>query len=258
MSTLALGPTLLFLLCVALATAAQNLTGFAFALILVGLAGVFNLASLPDAVNVAGALSLASALVALRGSRTSVDWPALRDTALGSVVGVAIGVLLLGWLSNNVITVLRVLLGLTVIACAIVVYLRAEPLPMRSPRRVFAGYGVASGVLGGLFSAAGPPLVYHFFRQPLPLAAVRQTLVATLALGSALRLAMVIPAGGFSARALQLVVLAAPLVLLLSWLIRRYPPGWPPAVIQKLVSALLLLTGVGLIAPVLAAWVARG
>ena len=44
---MALLPTLLFLAVVALATAAQSLTGFAFALILVGLAGVFELPRQP-------------------------------------------------------------------------------------------------------------------------------------------------------------------------------------------------------------------
>ena len=39
---------LLFLACVALATYAQTMTGFAFGLVLLGLSGVFQLASGPE------------------------------------------------------------------------------------------------------------------------------------------------------------------------------------------------------------------
>lgn len=58
--------TALFLLCVALATCAQNLSGFAFALILLGLAGLLELAPLANVATVATVLALANALVALR------------------------------------------------------------------------------------------------------------------------------------------------------------------------------------------------
>ena len=64
-----------FLLCVALASCAQSVTGFALALILLGLTSLFELAPLPDVANVATVLSLASAVVALRGARRSLDRP---------------------------------------------------------------------------------------------------------------------------------------------------------------------------------------
>jgi len=250
---MALLPTALFLAVVALATAAQALTGFAFALILVGLAGVLGFATLPDAVNVATVLALASAVVALRGGRKEVDRLALRDTGIGSVVGVAAGVLLLGWLSANVVTALRLLLGITVVGCALVVLLRSEPLAQRSSRVSFAGFGVLSGVLGGMFSASGPPLVWQYYRQPLALPAIRETLVASLAVSGVLRLLLVVPTGGFSLQALKLCLLAAPLVMGLTWLLRRHPPDWPLRVIRRLVCGLLLLTGASLIVPALRA-----
>jgi hypothetical protein len=123
--------TALFLLCVALATCAQNLTGFAFALILLGLAGLFELAPLAEPANVATVLALANGLVALRRSGRTLDVPAFRDIALGSATGILAGVLLVGWLSANVTLALRVLLGLTVIACATVVLLQAAAVRPR-------------------------------------------------------------------------------------------------------------------------------
>lgn len=243
--------TALFLLCVALATCAQSLSGFAFALILLGLAGLLELAPLADLANVATVLALANALVALRGADRQLDGPALRDLTLGGLAGILLGVLLLGWLSLNVTLLLRMLLGLTVMACAVIVLLQTAALRERSSANSFRLWGALAGLLTGLFATGGPPLVYHFYRQPMALKTVRDTLVATLALSSLLRLAVVVPAGQFSANALKLSLLAAPLVFGLSWWLERHPPGWSRRAVLRLVCALLLLTGVGLFVPAL-------
>ncbi|RZJ21809.1 MAG: sulfite exporter TauE/SafE family protein [Haliea sp.] len=241
----------LFLLCVALATGAQSLSGFAFALVLLGLAGLLELAPLADLANVATVLGLANALVALHGTSRQLDVPAFRDITMGGVVGILLGVLLLGWLSVNVTLVLRLLLGLTVVACAVVVLLETSALRERSSPASFRVWGAVSGLLTGLFATGGPPLVYHFYRQPMALKTVRDSLVATLAASSLLRLVVVIPAGQFSINALKLCVLAAPLVFGLSWWLERHPPGWSRPAVLRLVCALLLLTGAGLIVPAL-------
>ena len=242
-----------FLACVAVATFAQRITGFALALILLGLTSLFDLAPLPDVANVATVLSLASAAIALRGTRQSLDREIWRSTISGSVFGYAIGVALMAWLNSNVVVLLRLLLGVVVLACAVVVLARTQPLAQRSSRASFRGYGMLSGVLGGLFSASGPPLVYHFYRQPLDLDAVRDTLVATLAAGSLVRLAMVVPAGQFSARSLLLCALSVPLAMAITWWLRRHPPSWPRGAVLKIVCALLVVTGVGLIGPAVGA-----
>ena len=244
-----------FLACVAVASAAQGLTGFAQALILLGLVGLFDLAPLADVANVATVLSLASAAVALRGPHKAVDWPALRATAVGTVVGVPAGVFLLSWLQSNVVMGLRLLLGMVVIACALVVLRRAEPLARRASNASFHAIGVLSGLLGGLFSAAGPPLVWQFYRQPMALEAVRDTLVATLAAGAVLRLAMVVGSGRFGARSLLLSALALPLAVAVTWWMRKHPPAWSRAAVLKLVCALLVVTGAGLVGPAVQALV---
>jgi len=50
---------------------------------------------------------------------------------------------------------LRLLLGLIIIGCAIVVLMRAEPLPRRSSNASFGFFGLLSGVPGADFSASG-------------------------------------------------------------------------------------------------------
>jgi uncharacterized protein len=243
------GQFVAFMGCVALASALQNITGFALALILLGLTGLFNLAPLPDIANVAMVLSLANAVMQLRGAHKSLQWSAWRETVAGSVFGVAAGVALLDWLSANVVMLLRLLLGIVVIACAIVVLRRTKPVETPSSRASFAGFGFLSGLLGGLFSASGPPLVYHYYRQPWQLQSLRDTLVASLSFGSLLRLLMVVPTGQFSTRAWWLSAASVPLVMAITWWSRRRPPGWPRETVLKVVCALLIVTGIGLIGP---------
>lgn len=244
-----------FLLCVAIATCAQSITGFALALILLGLTGLFELAPLAEVANVATVMSLFTAVIALRGAHDSLDVPIMRATVTGSAFGVAAGVALLAWLSANVVMVLRLLLGLVVIACAVIVLVRTHPLPERSSKASFRGFGFLSGVLGGLFSASGPPLVYQFYRQPLALDTVRDTLVASLAAGGVIRLVMVVASGQFSLRSLWLSALAVPLAMAITWWLRRHPPTWPRATVLKIVCVLLVITGVGLIGPAVQALV---
>ncbi|HSV84482.1 MAG TPA: TSUP family transporter [Ramlibacter sp.] len=241
-----------FLLCVTVASCAQGITGFALALILLGLSGLFELAPLTDVANVATVLSLSSAAVSLPGARRFVQRDIVIPTVNGSVVGLAAGVVLLAWLQANVILVLRVLLGLVIVACAVIVLVRTETLPQRSSRRSFQAFGVLSGLLGGLFAASGPPLVYQFYRQPLSLNAVRDTLVASLAAGSLVRLVMVVGSGQFSLRALWMALASVPLAMGITWWMRRHPPAWRRETVLKIVCALLVVTGVGLIAPAFA------
>lgn len=238
-----------FLVCVVVATSAQAVTGFALALLLLGLTGLFNLAPLRDVANVATVLSLASAAIALRGRHASLDRAILRATVSGSLFGVAAGVALLAWLSANVVMALRLLLGIVVIACAIVVLVRTEPLAQPSSRASFRGFGFLSGVLGGLFSASGPPLVFQFYRQPMTVDAVRDTLVATLAAGGLIRLVMVVGSGQFSLRSLWMCTVAIPLAMAVTWWMRRHPPAWPRRAVLKIVCVLLMITGVGLVGP---------
>jgi hypothetical protein len=246
-----------FLACVAVATSAQRMTGFALALILLGLTSLLDLAPLPDVANVAMVLSLANAIIVLRTAHRSVDWSVLRATAWGTVPGVALGVVLLGWLDAGLVVALRLLLGLVIIACALVVLMRTKLLPQRSSNASFGGFGLLSGLLGGLFSASGPPLVYQYYRQPMALPALRDTLTGALAVSSLLRLVMVVPTGQFSARSAMLCALALPLTTAITWWFQRHPPGWSRAAVLKLVCALLLVTGAGLVVPAMQALVTR-
>ena len=83
----------MLLIVVALASACQNLTGFAFALIFVGLAGALHLLPIADAANVAGLLSLVNGVVYLRSHPFKPRWDLLKPMLISSVIGVIGGVL---------------------------------------------------------------------------------------------------------------------------------------------------------------------
>ncbi|MDF0605874.1 sulfite exporter TauE/SafE family protein [Neisseriaceae bacterium TC5R-5] len=239
-----------FLLCVGLASFAQNLTGFAFGLILLGLVALLHLAPLDASANVVSVLVIANALLVLRrGSSHTLPWRLMWPTLSSSLLGVLVGVSLLGWLSAEATSGLRLLLGVTIVLASFLLILQKKNLAQVSSRLNFIGFGAISGLLGGLFSSAGPPMVYHLYRQPLPINAIRHSLVLLFASNALLRLVFVISHGQFNRQALQLSLLALPIVVGITWWQHRHPSTWSPTVVRYVVFVLLLIAGLSLLLP---------
>jgi hypothetical protein len=241
---------LLFLACVALASMAQNLTGFAFGLILLGLTAVLHLASLGDVANVVSVLVLANAAITFMGrARPLLAWPVFGPSLACSLLGVGAGVALLGWFSAQQVTLLRFLLGCAIVLCAFMLVLRASARRRQSGLPSFLFFSGVSGVMGGLFASAGPPMVYHLYRQPWPADVIRHALIVLFAANAVLRLALVLAHGQFSMTALWLTLEALPVVAGLTWLARRRPSRLPIEQVRRAVFVLLLIAGLALIIP---------
>ena len=122
-----------------------------------------------DLANVATTLAVLGAAAMLR---TSLNTSTVLPIAGGGWIraGVLAGVLLLQWLSANVMTVLGVLLGVTIFACAITMLRPGNVLPVRSSGIWFGGFGLL-GTAGRPVFGRRPPLVYHFYRQPMAMEA---------------------------------------------------------------------------------------
>jgi hypothetical protein len=238
---------LLFLLFVAVAVYAQNLTGFALALILLGLVGATDLVPLVDAVNAVTVIIAVTACTFLyRRWPLQLErslWPALASSVAGAVAGT----ILLTWLADEAHEVLRLILGISVVLCALLLWHAAAPLKTVSSRSAFVLAGGISGLLGGLFSAPGPPLVYLMYRQPLPHARIQESLILFFGMGALLRLALVVPSGQFSIGATWLAAEAIPVVLLVTSFAAHRPPPLPLRLLKAIVCLLLVTTGAGMI-----------
>lgn len=243
----------LFVGCVAIATCIQNLTGFAFGLVLLGLVSVLDLASVPDAANASTVLTLVNAASYFRWHRLRPEWRIVQPAILPSLTGVGVGVALLSWLSGNAAQVLRGLLGLAILACALGLWVESKPRRTVSSPAAFAAVGAVSGLMGGLFSSAGPPLVYHMYRQPAPREVIQQCLFLMFAINQVLRLVLVAGSERFSLHSALLSATAVPAVYGVTWLQHRYAPAVSPAATRRVVSGLLILASVSLLASVFVA-----
>lgn len=168
---------LLFVAFVAIAVYAQSVTGFALALILLGLVGLFNVVSLSDATNAVTVLIIVNAVMFFVRRRGAHVERAIVPAVVANLLCTLVGMGVLAFLAANAYEVLRMLLGICIVFCAFLLWRAAEPLKQPSSKRYFAGVGSLSGILGGMFSTAGPPLVYAVYRQPWPLARMQESLI---------------------------------------------------------------------------------
>lgn len=236
----------IFLVFVAGAVYAQALTGFALALILLGLVGATDLVPLPDAVNASTIIGFCTAWLFLYRNRALRIEKVLVPAVVASAGGVVVGALLLGWLAGTAYQVLRLVLGVSIVTCALSLWRTAQPLQAMSSPKAFALTGGIAGVLGGMFSAGGPPLVYLLYRQPKPLAWIRQSLMVIFGFSTSLRLFIVVPSGQFSLFALQLAAEALPVVFLMTYFAVRHPLPLSPKLFRAIICVLLITTGLSM------------
>lgn len=241
-----------FALMTALAALAQRATGFAFTLVLLGLAGLAGRTALSDAADAASMLTLAQAMLQFRTNGPPRQWRLMLPVLAGSLPGLALGVILLAWISAHALGALQVALGVTVVGCAVMLALRPARRAAVSPPLSFAMVGTLSGLLGGLFASPGPPLVLQMYRQPLDIATIRDCLLLVFAVQAGLRLVLVAATAGVRVEAILLAVWALPaLAAVAAWhACRQLPPRTER--VRRLAAVLLALIGVALTAKAIA------
>lgn len=111
---------------------------------------------------------------------------------VASIVALAAGYAMLDAMVSTSTDWLKLALGLVIIISSIQLAMQPALLKIRSSTGSFVFFGAAAGLMGNCFR---PPLVYHFYRQPLSAAKIRETLVAIFAVNAVIRLAMVAAAG---------------------------------------------------------------
>jgi uncharacterized membrane protein YfcA len=173
---------------------------------------------------------------------------------LADVPFLFVGYALLEWLADTRLDLLRLVLGTVIVVASLQMARRPEPLGRPSGPGSFLFFGGIAGLMGGLFSTGGPPLIYHLYRQPLPLAQIRETLVTVFALNQVVRLSIVGASGNFPTGSTLWGLAAIPVVMAATHAARRWPLPLPPAHLRRIVFGLLFASGVALAAPALLHW----
>ncbi len=238
--------TLMLLGWVAVATYAQTVTGFAFGLILMGGVVLSGLAPVALVAILISILSLFNCALALYRNLGNLDREIVLLCSLSGFVTLILGVWTLDFLSGSQAHWLQLILGVAILLSSLM--LVAHPLPkrVRSGRASFLFFGGLSGFMGGMFSTSGPPLVFHFYRQPLGLAVIRDCLLLIFAINSLQRLVVVGLQGRLDLPVLGLAATAIPVVMLFTWLGRRYPPPLSEANLRRVAFLLLFASGLSL------------
>ena len=241
-----LADTLMLLGLVALATYTQTITGFAFGLILMGGAVLLNLAPVATVAILISLLSLFNCAITLYKNPGNLDRQIVIYCALPGLVTVVLGLWALELLSAHYLDWLQLLLGLAILLSSLLLIVHPTPREKRSGKASFFLVGGLSGLMGGLFSTSAPPLVFHFYRQPLAQKVIRDSLLSIFLLHSIQRTAIVAYQGRIDLPILIISASAIPTVFLFSWVARRFPPPISNLTIRRIVFVLLGMSGVSL------------
>ncbi|RDL46833.1 hypothetical protein BLJAPNOD_06351 [Ensifer sp. M14] len=237
------------LLLAAGASYVQTLTGFALGLLMMGGVGLTGVVPLEDAAVLVGVLGIVNAVQVLAKGWRDIARREFLLVIFISLAFLVLGYWLLGLLLAASLDWLKLVLGAIIVLSSIQLLLQPAPLEKPSGPVSFLFFGAIAGVMGGLFSTAGPPLVYHFYRQPLRPVVIRETLVAIFAVNGVLRLLLVTGAGNIPSASLWWGLLCIPVVMGFTLLARRYPPPLTPIGMRRVAFSLLFLSGLSLAGP---------
>jgi uncharacterized membrane protein YfcA len=143
--------TILFLVIVVLGALVQTLTGFAMGLIIMAGVALFNIADIAFTAAVVSFISLTNAGIALRYGHRYVDWLFVRGVLLGLIPVMALGIILLSYLSEHYYALLKLLLGFVIILAGASLMVAPAPFSVRSSGLMFTLFGAFGGLLAGLY-----------------------------------------------------------------------------------------------------------
>jgi len=148
-------PLLIAVFGVFAASVLRGFTGFGFGLSAVPLLSL----ALPPTLVVpfVTVLQVLVGVAGLRGAWRIADWRAVLGLAPGLVLGIPVGLVALTEVPPNGV---RLAIGL-LIAVSVVVLWRRVRLPPRPSRGVTLAAGLVSGMMNGLASMGGPPVIVY-------------------------------------------------------------------------------------------------
>ena len=241
--TLLESQSLLLLLIMAAGAYVQAVTGFALGLIVVGAATIAGLAPVAVSAGLVNVAALACIATALRGHVQHVRWRDAGYLLGGMAPGVVAGVVLLDYLSAGLTAALHTVLAASILAAGVLLSLSPDPRTVAAGRWSALATGSIGGLFTGLFAAGGPPIVFHLYRQPFEVVAIRATLLATFGLAAVIRLVYVGARGTLGGETLVLAVASVPVVIAATLAARRFPPPLSERNMRRFAFALLVALG---------------
>lgn len=244
-----LSDLLTFVLLAALGSFVQALSGFALGLIVLGSVTLLELAPITFTAAVISMISLVNGGWVLARHPRAIEWHSVSWTMLGLLPAVGLGLALLARLDTQLPELLRRLLGLMILIAGVALMLRPHPHAAPSGPISTLLSGVAAGLLGGLFSTAGPPVVFHLYRQPWSLTSIRSTLLTIFVLSTLVRIIWQSLRGELHWPMVEVALYCSLPVLLAAQWGALLAPRIASTRMRRFAFALLALTGVGLLLP---------
>jgi uncharacterized membrane protein YfcA len=175
-------------------------------------------------------------------NRTLIVWREQLPLIPFAVIGIAGGLTLLSSMGS---ASLAQALGAFVILYAIYQLL---PLPdLRGPRILVIPFGLLGGLVGTLFGTGGPFYMIYLTLRGLEKGAARATFAANFLIDGAIRLAAYATVGFFHSEVLLATLAALPVAAAGLWVGGRVHTEISPRGYARMISALLLFSGVALI-----------
>ncbi|WP_449429911.1 TSUP family transporter [Pseudomonas putida] len=233
----------IILLAVAVGSYLQAFTGFALGIVVLAIAVLTHAASIATVATTITIVALPSIAIALARHWRDIDRASLVLSYIGLVPGTLLGLWLLGKMAEGHTALLQLLLGGLIVAGGIALFLKPRPHPTRSSPLSFVVMGMFGGLMGGMFSVPGPPMIYHYYRQPVSVQAVRASLLAVSGGMALIRLIMQGVQGELNAEVMSLGMLSIPVAMLATWLYVRFPPQLSDLSMRRGAFALFVAMG---------------
>ena len=240
---------LVMALCLSAATLLQTLSGFGFGLLVVASFTLLDVLPLTATTFLVSLLGLVNSTTVVVKNRNAVKIPELKLMLYTGIPLMLLGFVLLEYMSAHLTQFLNFILGISILlCCALMLVKRKRKRTDRQsrPRSFLIGGGV-SGLLGGLFSTSGPPLVFQCYKQAWSIEAIRSTLLAVFTIGGIVRVGIALFGTLPDLDIMFLIAAAIPLVLLVTHFSRRLTPYVDAKWIRIIAITLLGVSGVSLV-----------
>jgi len=234
-------------LCLSAATLLQTLSGFGFGLLVVASFTLLDVLPLTATTFLVSLLGLVNSTTVVVKNRNAVKVPELKLMLYTGIPLMLLGFVLLEYMSAHLTQFLNFILGISILLCCALMLVKRKRTDRQSRSRSFLIAGGVSGLLGGLFSTSGPPLVFQCYKQAWSIEAIRSTLLAVFTIGGIVRVGIALFGTLPDLDIMFLIAAAIPLVLLVTHFSRRLTPYVDAKWIRIIAITLLGVSGVSLV-----------